>query len=700
MKGVSERILNIVSYIGSILLFLLTAFIIIISTPHYSRFIYEYKAGEPWLHENLIAETDFPVKKSDQEKRAEADSIVKMLPPVFYVDTAIPEVVTTELIRKTKDLFFTFSGNDSIDEKDSVLLEELSIHIEKSVLAVYLQKGIIAVPDSGWWKGNDIYLKNENGLKPEKISFFYTPAAASEVVTDQIRKKLDDKDIAESFREPFLSSLKVAAFIRPGIVMDTLTTREIINSKIATISDFKDFIKKGQIIVRKGDIVNDHLYNVISSYAAELDYRKDNTSVFLFYLLGRILVVLGCLFMLFLFLFHFKKDVLLQFRKTSFILSLILIFYIGTVLLMRFTSISIYVIPFALIPIIIRSFYDNRLAVFIFIIAILLISFIVPNSFEFMFLQTMAGLTGIFAIVNLRRRGRLFFTAFLVFLAYGFFYLAIEGLYGHHPMDAEKQRFVWFGFNSVMILAAIPLTYLYEKVFAFLSDMTLMELTDTNNKLLRMLAEKAPGTFQHSLQVANLAEEVIVQIGGNPLLARAGALYHDLGKTALPRYYIENQMPGQNPHDELDQLKSAEIIIGHISYGVEMAKKYGLPDPIIDFIRSHHGTSRVEYFYKNYQKKYPDTPVDEKKFQYKGKLPFSRETAAVMMADAVEAASRSLKVYNDSAITELVDRIIQQQIDDKQLNEADITFRQITIAKDVFRKKLRNIYHARLEYPK
>lgn len=700
MKGVSERILNVLSYIGSILLFLLTAFIIIISTPHYSRFIYEYKAGEPWLHENLIAETDFPVKKTETEKKAEADSIVKMLPPVFYIDTGLVYKAVEGLTQHASELFETFSGSDSVAGNDSLLLKEITRQIEKSVFQVYQSKGVIAVPDSGLWKGNDIYIKNENGLKPEKVGSFFNIISAGHAVQDQLRKMLSENTASRSYSEPFISSLKVNTFLKPSVILDTLTTREIINSKIATISDYKDYIKKGQIIVRKGDIVNDHLYNVISSYASELDYRKDNTSVFVFYLLGRILIVLGCLFMLFLFLFHFKKEVLLQFRKTSFILSLILIFYIGTVLIMRYTSISIYVIPFALIPIIIRSFYDNRLAVFIFIMVIMLISFIVPNSFEFLFLQCMAGLTGIFAIVNLRRRGRLFFTAFLVFLAYGFFYLAIEGLYGHHPMDTEKQRFVWFGFNSVMILAAIPLTYLYEKVFGFLSDMTLMELTDTNNKLLRMLAEKAPGTFQHSLQVANLAEEVIVQIGGNPLLARAGALYHDLGKTALPRYYIENQMPGHNPHDELDQLKSAEIIIGHISYGVELAKKYGLPEPVIDFIRSHHGTSKVEYFFKNYQKKYPDTPVDEKKFQYKGKLPFSRETAAVMMADAVEAASRSLKVYNESAITELVDRIVQQQIDDKQLNEADITFRQITIAKDVFRKKLKNIYHARIEYPK
>lgn len=700
MKGFSERILNIVSYIGSVLLFLFAVTIIVISTPHYSRFIYEFKTGEPWLHENLIAETGFPVLKTAGEKQLEADSIRRMLPPVYYIDTLITYEAKQKLNTKLSELFETFFSKDSIIMYDTLFLQRMKEGIDTSLTRLYGQRGILSAPDTSLWAGQEIYVRNDSGMLPQKLSYFITPVPASQVVTRTIRDEMTSRNIPDASVDAFLTSLRVSEYLSPNVILDTPTTREIINSKISMISDYKDFIKEGQIIVRKGDIVSDELYNTISSYAAELDYTKNKPAAYLFYILGRILVVLGCFFMLYLFLYHFKKDVLFQFQKTAFVLSLILIFYVVTVLLIRFTAISVYVIPFALIPIIIRSFYDNRLAVFIFIITMVLVSFIVPNSFEFLFLQVMAGLSGIFAMVNLRRRGRLFFTAFLVFIAYSVFYLGIEGLYGHHPFETEKQRFIWFAFNSVMILAAIPLTYIYEKVFGFLSDVTLIELTDTNNKLLRMLAEKAPGTFQHSLQVANLAEEVIVQIGGNPLLARAGALYHDLGKTALPRYYIENQMPGQNPHDEIDHLKSAEIILGHISYGIELARKFGLPEPVIDFIRTHHGTSRVEYFYKNYLKKNPDTPVDENRFKYKGKLPFSRETAAVMMADAVEAASRSLKTYTDAAISELVDRIIQQQVDEKQLNEADITFRQISIAKEVFRKKLKNIYHSRIEYPK
>lgn len=700
MKGFSERILNIVSYISSILLFLIAAVIIIVSTPHYSRFIYEFKAGEPWLHENLIAETGFPVIKTPEEKQLETDSIKKIIPPVYYCDSLVHGKVKETVIVKFDEIFNTFFDSDSAVINDSVFRKELYTSIDTSLYLIYITKGIIIKPDSAQWPGKDIYIKSSDGLKPERISGFYNSVSAAQILNTSVVKEMQARQDPGSSFDDFVRALCFNDLLLPNIVMDTQITREILNNKISMVSDYKNYIKEGQVIVRKGDIISDNLYNIINSYASELNYKKNEPATYLFYLLGRVLVVSGCLFMLFLFLFHFKKEVLFQFQKTAFILSLIVLFYICTVLLILFTEISIYVMPFALVPIIIRSFYDNRLAVFIFIITIVLISFIVPNSFEFLFLQTMAGLTGIFAMVNLRRRGRLFATALLVFISYSIFYLGIEGLYGHNPADTEKQRFVWFGFNSVMILAAIPLTYLYEKVFGFLSDLTLMELTDTNSKVLRLLAEKAPGTFQHSLQVANLAEEVIVQIGGNPLLARAGGLYHDLGKTALPRYFIENQMAGQNPHDELDYIKSAEIIKGHITYGIELAHKYRLPEPVIDFIKTHHGTSRVEFFYKNYQKKNPDIHVDEQKFQYKGKLPFSRETAAVMMSDAVEAASRSLKSYSESAISELVDRIIQQQVDDKQLNEADITFRQLSIAKEVFRKKLKNIYHARIEYPK
>lgn len=290
--------------------------------------------------------------------------------------------------------------------------------------------------------------------------------------------------------------------------------------------------------------------------------------------------------------------------------------------------------------------------------------------------------------------------AIFVLIAYCVVYLGIavvqEGNFG----NIRLRNFSWFVGNSIMILAAYPLIYIFEKIFGFLSDVTLMELSDTNQKLLRTLAEKAPGTFQHSLQVANLAEEVIYKIGGNSLLIRAGALYHDIGKMSLPHFYIENQNPNSNPHDEIDLEKSAEIITGHVSYGIETARKYRLPEQVIDFIRTHHGNTKVQYFYKTFIKNFPDSEVDLQKFSYKGQPPTTKETAVLMMADAIEASARTLKNYSEQSINELVENIIKYQMTEKQFDNAAITLREIFEAKEIFKKKLKNIYHSRIEYPK
>jgi len=401
-----------------------------------------------------------------------------------------------------------------------------------------------------------------------------------------------------------------------------------------------------------------------------------------------------------LFLLNFRKDILEHFIKTLFILSLIVIFILVARLTLTWNAVSIYLIPFTLLPIIIRAFYDSRLALFIHNVTILMIGFFMPNSFEFIFLQIIAGMIAIFSLVNVRRRGQLFMTAIFIFLAYGVLYLGIAVVQEGSFESIRWKNFAWFGGNGLMILAAYPLIYIFEKLFGFLSDVTLMELADTNQKLLRTLAEKAPGTFQHSMQVANLAEEVIFKIGGNSLLIRTGALYHDIGKMGLPHFFIENQGIGTNPHDEIEIEKSVEIITGHVQFGIEMAHKYKLPEPVIDFIRTHHGNTKVQYFYKTFIKKFPESSVDLQKFTYKGQPPSTKETAVLMMADAVEASARSLKVYTEQKINELVENIISYQMTEKQFDNAAITLREISEAKEILKKKLKNIYHSRIEYPK
>jgi hypothetical protein len=351
------------------------------------------------------------------------------------------------------------------------------------------------------------------------------------------------------------------------------------------------------------------------------------------------------------------------------------------------------------VPIIIKTFYDSRLALFIHIITVLLVGFFAPNGFEFIFLNFIAGIVAIFSLTNIYRRGKLFLTAALVFLTYSFVYFGLAITQEGNFTNIELHNFIYFAINGGFVLLAYPLIYIFEKAFGFLSDLTLMELSDTNSKLLRLLAEKAPGTFQHSIQVANLAEEAIYKIGGNALLVRTGALYHDIGKMANPAYFVENQRAGFNPHEMHEYDESANIIISHVKDGVELAKKHSLPEPLIDFIRTHHGTTRVQYFYRSYMNKFPDKEVDSKKFTYPGPKPYSKETAALMMADSVEAASRSLPDISEEKINNLVDSIINHQMQDGQFDNANITFKDIATIKGIFKQKLANIYHARIEYP-
>jgi hypothetical protein len=465
---------------------------------------------------------------------------------------------------------------------------------------------------------------------------------------------------------------------------------------VSSISLSRGMVQAGEKIITTGELVNGEKFNILESLRKEYELTTNNPAL----IVGQSIAALLGMLMIFLFLINFRRDILQHFLKTMFILSLIILFILIARVMIYWNVVSIFLIPFTLLPIIIRAFYDSRLALFIYNVTILIIGFFVPNSFEFIFLQMMAGMMAIFALANVRRRGQLFMAAIFIFMTYSLVYLGIAVVQEGSFETIRWKNFAWFGGNGLMILAAYPLIYIFEKLFGFLSDVTLMELADTNQKILRNLAEKAPGTFQHSMQVANLAEEVIFKIGGNSLLIRAGALYHDIGKMGLPYFFIENQGQGSNPHDEIEIEKSAEIITGHVQYGIEMARKNRIPEPVIDFIRTHHGNTKVQYFYKTFLKKFPEKTIDIQKFTYKGTPPFTKETAVLMMADAVEASARSLKVYTEQSINELVENIIQYQMAEKQFDNAAITLKEISEAKEIFKKKLKNIYHSRIEYPK
>ncbi|MCK4747507.1 MAG: HDIG domain-containing protein, partial [Bacteroidales bacterium] len=471
----------------------------------------------------------------------------------------------------------------------------------------------------------------------------------------------------------FFKSLNINEFLIPNLYYDDETSSRVKEDLINQLSLTRGMVQSGQRIISRGELVTSEKFRVLESIRKEYEKNLGLQGRFNFIFLGKVLLVIILMTLLYLFMYNFKKKILQSTRETSFILLLILILVAVSSFTLRFDVLSLYFLPFALVPIMIRTFFDSRLALFIHIIVVLIVGFWAPNSFEFIFLNLIAGIVAIFSLTNSYRRGILFLTAVLIIAAYSTVYFAFAMIQEGNLSSIQFKSFLWFAGNGLLILTSYPLIFIFEKSFKFLSDSTLIELSDTNQPLLRELAEKAPGTFQHSLQVANLAEEAIYQIGGgNPLLIRTGAIYHDIGKMNNPLYFIENQISDYNPHDEMEFEESARIIIDHVSKGVEIARKHRLPEAIIDFISTHHGSSVVQYFYKSSLKEYPENETRMEKFTYSGPKPFSRETAVLMMADSVEASSRSLKTKDEESLKNLVEQILNHQIGKGQFDNSDI----------------------------
>jgi putative nucleotidyltransferase with HDIG domain len=415
---------------------------------------------------------------------------------------------------------------------------------------------------------------------------------------------------------------------------------------------------------------------------------------------GTLIVVSSCFAVLYLFLLQFRSEVLQVARKTLFVLLAIVAFVLVTKMVTDLPGRNlIFLVPFAVIPVMVRTFYDARLALFILLITIMLSGFMIPRPFEFILMSFISGMVAIFTLTNIYKRAKLFFTALMVIISYSGLWLGINLMLNGKIPESFLSDILRFGINGALVLISYPLIFIFEQKFLLLSDATLLELADTNQPVLRKLAEEAPGSFQHSLQVANLAEEAARMIGANLLLVRAGALYHDIGKIANPKYFVENLVDEVSPHENIDPKESAKIIINHVKSGVVLAKNYRVPIQIIDFIRTHHGTTVAYFFFKKFVDRNPDGMNREKEFAYPGPKPFTKETAVVMMADAVEASSRSLDKYNEESISELVERILYIQEQDSQYSDVPLTFKDISDIKNIFKKRLLNIHHLRVDYP-
>ena len=709
-----EKLTEVIKKVYIIALFIIASFVVLLVLPREGKFRYEYKKGAPWLHENLVAPFPFVIYKSPAEIKAEKDSLAKAFKAYFKKDSSLAiekmrkfdyyfdqhwDSTYARLVRnRVSNEYITYLANPANNKIDRLKYKKIIGNILEGIY----KKGVIE-PISELTEDNSVFIVENNIATEFDLNEVYTPFTGSKFLLQEL------KDCKELKRYPasqqikiieFVRSMGISQFVSPCILFDRQTSEKVKQGTIDGISSTTDLIKSDQPIIYKGEVVDDEKFKILESLKIEYQLKITESDNHFYILLGQCVVILSSMLILYLFLYNFRHEILKSPAKTSFILILVVAFIALAVLFMRSELTNIYLIPFSITPIMVLIFYDTRLALFVHLITIFIIGFFAPNGFEFVFIQFSAGIISIFSLKNLRKRAQLFSTVLLNFLITCTVYYGFSLVQETSIAKVNLDSFYWFAGNSILLLLAYPMVFLFEKTFGFLSDVTLIELTDVNNPLLRKLAEQAPGTFQHSLQVASMAEEVAYKIGGNPLLVRAGALYHDIGKMAMPQFFVENQFYGENPHDNLEYDKSAEIIIRHVEVGVEMARKYKLPEAVIDLIRTHHGTTKVLYFYRMFQNKYPDLEVDDKKFTYPGPCPFTKEMAILMMADTLEAASRSLKVVNEQTIAELVDRLVETQITDRQFDKCEITLQEISFAREVFKKKLANVYHNRIEYPK
>jgi hypothetical protein len=699
MKNILIKIRDNHEQIFRVSLFLLTLALIVYAFPRQAKFKYEFTKGKPWMHETIIAPFDFSILKSVEEIESENDIINKQHAPIFNFNDAIFEIKAEEFVnlfedkwsldkKIQKDLKFTFSNIFKLKSARNNTKKHDLVNFGFNKLQEIYSKGIIQQNlDNS--HGSQVLLKKGSLAEKRDIIDFYTiNSAANEI---NLMDKLSEKEFA------FIVPLLLAS-LEQNIIYDKIASDELLQSELNSINISQGLIIEGQIIVNKGEIVNADRYQKLLSLKEDFEGAEWNRTSYYLVLFGQIILVGISLLILFLFLRQYRLEIITNTTRISMILSLIVIMVLLSALILRINSAYLYILPFCISPIILKAFFDNRVALFVHLITTLVIGFIAPNGFEFVFLQLIAGIISILTVLKMYKRAQLFISVGKVIGVYFLVYIALSVIHDASFSGIELSILAQFAISGALTLFAYPIIFLFEKIFSLVSDISLLELSDTNSPLLRRLSEEAPGTFQHSLQVANLAEMGALEIGANAMLTRAGAIYHDIGKLQNPMYFIENQSSNLNPHDEIEFDESAEIIISHVLDGIEIAKENNLPDELIDFIRTHHGTTTVQYFYKQFIADFPEEEVDIKDFTYPGPKPYSKETAILMMADSSEAAARSIKNPTSENIDALIEKIINKQISADQYVNADITFKEINQIKRLFKKKLVNIHHARIEY--
>ena len=684
IKKILNKIVHSYQGISRAFILLCTIFIIVWQMPRTVKFKYEYQKMRPWQYESLYAPFNFPIYKTAEQLETEENNFLKDFYPIFVFDQ---NATKNNKNRMLSEFDAKWHGNENYRQINRDLLEKLYDTIENQGVIANVTSLNSLKPESM------IDVVRDRVVKTKQLRDFYTMKTATDFISNYLN------NVEENIDKLLVNRLLLANLNQNVVFSEDLTKQAEAQAK-SSISLTFGMVQKDELVINEGEIVTEEKYNILNSLKTEYSMLDDgnffNRNLNLY---GQIIVILIVFVSLYMALKLLRTDIFKESSSINLILVIMLMMIIPSFLIIKHYPTMIYMMPLSMLAMLMVTFFDMRIAIYVQTLTLIIVSLAVPNSFRFFVIQFFVSLISIFVLGRNTTRSRYFVTYIFIFISYIVLKIGVSLIF-----DGGIDNFTWndvgiFAMNTLFTMLTLPLSYLLEKIFGFVTDMTLLELSNTNSPLLRKLASEAPGTFQHVMQVADLCEEALFAIGGNMLLARTGAMYHDVGKLKNPLYFTENQHGKYNLHNEMSYYESSQIIINHVLDGIEICRKYHVPEQIIDFARTHHGTRRTEYFYQMELKENPDMDINEADFRYHGPIPFSKETAVLMMADSVEAASRSLADKTEDSIGKLVDGIIDAQVKDNQFVNTDLTFRDIATIKKVFKKKLMNIYHVRIAYP-
>lgn len=677
-KFYSSRKLKWRNFLSRTLLVLITVLLIVWALPRNESKQFRYDIGKPWMYGSFIAKFDFPIYKTDETIKEQEDSLLETYQPYYNYDPAVEKKQVSKFLADFQN------GIPGLPHNYVRLIADR--------LHRLYQAGIMDTPEyNEAYRDSTSQVRLVSGNNAQSISLacVYSTLSAYEQL-------FIDEQIA--MQRPILQRCNLNNYIEPNLIYDKGKSETERNDLLSSIPPASGMVMSGQKVIDRGDIVDEYTYRVLSSFEREIKRRSATQTQITNTIIGQVIFVTLMVFLFTMYLGLFRRDYFNKPRSIAMLYTLMTLFPVVVSLMMRHNFLSVYMLPFAMVPIFVRVFMDSRTAFVCHVTMILICTTAVRYQYEFIIIQLVAGLIAIYSLRELTRRAQVFKTAILVGIGSTFVYLALQLMQDNDFSSMDHDMYYHFVVNAVLLLIAYPMMYIIEKMFGFVSSVTLFELSNTNRGLLRDLSEIAPGTFQHSITVGNLAAEIANKIGANALLVRTGALYHDIGKMKNPVFFTENQA-GVNPHDTLTYQESARIIISHVTEGVKLAERENLPTIIRDFIVTHHGTGITKFFYIKYKNEHPEEEVDPAPFTYPGPNPFTREQAILMIADGVEAASRSLPEYTEESISTLVNRMIDQDVTDGYFKECPITFRDLAIAKLVLIERLKAIYHTRISYP-